>query len=76
MEVSLRLAPLSARLCRLFAGPRRGDGVPYPFINVGELGYDKMFLNMGVLVLVFFGLGLALVGIDRRMGRNNATAKA
>ena len=31
---------------------------PYPFINVGELGYDKMFLNMGVLVLVFFGLGL------------------
>jgi hypothetical protein len=49
---------------------------PYPFINVGELGYDKMFLNMGVLVLVFFGLGLALVGIDRRMGRNNATAKA
>jgi TctA family transporter len=35
-----------------------------------------MFLNMGVLVLVFFGLGLALVGVDRRMGRNNATAKA
>ena len=32
---------------------------PYPFINVGALGYDKMFLNMGVLVLVFFGLGLA-----------------
>jgi hypothetical protein len=31
---------------------------------------------MGVLVLVFFGLGLALVSIDRRMGRNNATAKA
>jgi len=27
---------------------------------------------MGVLVLVFFGLGLALIGIDRRMGRNNA----
>jgi len=32
---------------------------------------------MGVLVLVFLGLGLALIGIDRRMGRNNnATAKA
>jgi len=30
-----------------------------------------MFLNMGVLVLVFLGLGLALIGIDRRMGRNN-----
>ena len=50
---------------------------PYPFINVGELSYDKMFLNMGVLVLVFFGLGLALIGIDHRMGgNNNATAKA
>ena len=50
--------------------------IPYPFINVGELGYDKMFLNMGVLMLVFFGLGLALIGIDLRMGRNNTTAKA
>ena len=49
---------------------------PYPFINVGELGYDKMFLNMGVLVLVFLGLGLALIGIDRRMGRHNNAAKA
>ena len=43
---------------------------------VGELGYDKMFLNMGVLVLVFLGLGLALIGIDRRIGRNNNAAKA
>jgi hypothetical protein len=48
---------------------------PYPFINVGEFGYDKIFVNMGVLVLVFFGLGLALIGIDRRLGSNN-TAKA
>jgi TctA family transporter len=29
---------------------------------------------MGVLVLVFLGLGLALIGIDRRMGRNNNNA--
>ena len=34
-----------------------------------------MFLNMGMLVLVFFGLGLALIGIDRRMGRNNNRAR-
>ena len=47
---------------------------PYPFINAGELAYDKMFLNMGVLVLVFLGLGLVLIGIDRRMGRNNNNA--
>lgn len=38
---------------------------PYPFINVS---------NMAVLVLVFLGLGLALIGIDRRMGRSNEQA--
>lgn len=41
---------------------------PYPFINVSNLGYDKVLINMAVLVLVFLGLGLALIGIDRRMG--------
>jgi len=49
---------------------------PYPFINVGEFGYDKILLNMGALVLVFIGLSLALIGIDRRMGRNNTRARA
>jgi hypothetical protein len=47
---------------------------PYPFINVAESGYDKILINMAVLVLVFLGLGLALVGIDRRMGRRNEQA--
>jgi hypothetical protein len=32
---------------------------PYPFINVSNLGYDKLLINMAVLVLVFLGLGLA-----------------
>lgn len=47
---------------------------PYPFINVSNLGYDKVLINMAVLVLVFLGLGVALIGIDRRMGRNNKQA--
>jgi hypothetical protein len=47
---------------------------PYPFINVGNLGYDKVFINMGVLVLVLLALGLALIGIDRRMDRGNEQA--
>ena len=63
------LYPLGYAVYSLIHGAVTGF-YPYPFINVGELGYDKMFLNMGVLVLVFFGLGLALIGIDRRMGRN------
>jgi len=47
---------------------------PYPFINVSNLGYDKVLINMAVLVLVFLGLGLALIGIDRRMGGSNELA--
>ena len=47
---------------------------PYPFINVAEFGYDKVLINMAVLVLVFLGLGLALIGIDRRLGGNNKQA--
>jgi hypothetical protein len=31
---------------------------------------------MAVLVLVFLGLGLALIGIDRRMGRSNGKLPA
>jgi hypothetical protein len=51
MEVSLRLArlPLGYAVYSLIHGAVTGF-YPYPFINVGELGYDKMFLNMGVLV--------------------------
>ncbi len=47
---------------------------PYPFINVSNLGYDKVLINMAVLVLVFLGFGVALIGLDRRMGRNNKQA--
>jgi hypothetical protein len=47
---------------------------PYPFINVAEFGYDKILINMAVLVLVFVGLGLALIGIDRRIGNGNEQA--
>jgi hypothetical protein len=47
---------------------------PYPFINVSNLGYDKVLTNIAVLVFVFLGLGVALIGIDRRMGRGNEQA--
>ena len=50
------------------------ESYPYPFINVSNLGYDKVFTNMAVLVFVFLGLGVALIGIDRRMGRGNEQA--
>ncbi len=75
MEIGRRLAWLSAGLCgvSLIHGAVTGS-YPYPFINVSNLGYDKVLTNMAVLVFVFLGLGVALIGIDRRMGRGNEQA--
>ena len=41
---------------------------PYPFLAVGHLGYERVLLNMGVLMAAFAVLGLILVGIDRLLG--------
>lgn len=38
---------------------------PYPFIDVKELGYNKVLLNSGVLVIVFVVFSLLYVGMDR-----------
>lgn len=44
---------------------------PYYFINAEELGYARVLLNAGVLMLVFIITGLLLVGIDKRIGKSN-----
>ncbi len=67
------LFPLAYAVYSLIHGAIMGF-YPYPFINVSNLGYDKVLSNMGILVLVFLGLSLALIGIDRRMGRGNEQA--
>jgi len=41
------------------------NAYPYPFINAAELGYPKVFLNAGAVMVVFLALGFALVGISR-----------
>jgi hypothetical protein len=41
---------------------------PYPFLDVTQLGYERVLLNMGVLTAAFAVLGLILVGIDRLLG--------
>jgi hypothetical protein len=45
---------------------------PYPFLNVAELGYERVLVNMGVLTATFAILGLILVAIDRTLGRVEA----
>jgi hypothetical protein len=38
---------------------------PYPFLNVSELGYIKVFINLATMVAVFFVAGLCLIGFNR-----------
>jgi hypothetical protein len=40
---------------------------PYPFVDVKALGYARVFVNSGMLLLVFLGLGLAVVAAGRRL---------
>ncbi|SDK43433.1 hypothetical protein SAMN04487898_108159 [Pedobacter sp. ok626] len=40
---------------------------PYPFIDVGALGYNKVMLNSFYLLIVFLALSLILVWIGRKM---------
>lgn len=42
---------------------------PYPFVNVGELGYPRVLLNTAGLFILFLSLGFLLVGIDRLIAR-------
>ena len=38
---------------------------PYPFINAGELGYDKILQNVFMMLLVFLLTGLGLIALTR-----------
>lgn len=38
---------------------------PYPFIDVGKLGYAQVFLNAGGILAGFVGVALMLVALDR-----------
>lgn len=38
---------------------------PYPFVNVTELGMNKVLINSGVLLFVFITLGLSFVALGK-----------
>jgi hypothetical protein len=40
---------------------------PYPFVDVNELGYGRVVLNAALLLLVFLGLGLAIVWLSQKL---------
>lgn len=42
---------------------------PYPFVDLGELGWGGLLLNVAMYGAGFYALGCVLVAIDRRMRR-------
>lgn len=45
---------------------------PYPFIDVTKLGYNKVLLNSGMLVVVFVIFSLLYVGLDGYLKKQTA----
>lgn len=38
---------------------------PYPFMDVSQLGYVQVFINVSFMIVAFFIVGLLLIGINR-----------
>ena len=62
--------PLAYLAYILFRGALSGI-YPYPFLDVSVGGYPSVFLNIGLLLLAFLGMGLFLVVVDRMIGRSS-----
>lgn len=44
-----------------------GDIYPYPFMNVGKIGWAQTLINSGVIALCFVLVGYAMLWLDRRL---------
>jgi hypothetical protein len=42
---------------------------PYPFMNAERFGYQQVAINLAVMLLLFLGLSLLLIALDRRLAR-------
>lgn len=47
--------------------------VPYPFLNLPEIGIGRLLLNVTGLAAIFWLVGLAFVGVDRLLPIANTT---
>lgn len=61
--------PLGFAAWALFWGAVFGF-YPYPFLDVAKLGYPQVLLNSVFMAIGFLVIGLLLVAIDRRLGKN------
>ena len=47
---------------------------PYPFLNVLKFGYPKVLLNAVALIVLFLLSSLALIALDKKLGKETAAA--
>jgi hypothetical protein len=45
---------------------------PYPFLNVGQIGWGRVWLNAALIAAGFMVVGWGVVVLDRRLGRIGA----
>ena len=53
------LIPVAWVLFTLARGPFASDWYPYPFVDVVDLGYVRVLVNVAVITAFFFGLAAA-----------------
>jgi len=56
--------PLSYLIYSLIRGHFTG-WYPYPFLNVNEIGYPKVLLNSGLMIIAFIFIGWLLIAYNR-----------
>ncbi|SEO81918.1 hypothetical protein SAMN05444671_1330 [Flavobacterium sp. CF108] len=44
---------------------------PYPFLNAVQIGYKTVLVNVGVMIIVFFIIGLLLIALNNKLKTNN-----
>ena len=62
------LVPLVWAVFTLIRGPIV-DYYPYPFLDVRDHGYARVFLNMGIVAALFLIVAGGATVLDRRLGR-------
>ncbi|KQC02629.1 Pr6Pr family membrane protein [Pedobacter sp. Hv1] len=60
--------PLAYLIYSLVRGHLMG-WYPYPFLNVTKLGYQKVFINSGLMVIAFVVIGLLLITFNKFLGK-------
>lgn len=51
----------------LLRGPFASDFYPYPFVDVADLGYARVLLNVAVVAALFLGLAFGAKALDARL---------